>query len=87
MLYLIKHSVFICLCLWVPKHIYAMSILPFFVSPPRIPLHSPMKNKKRLASVHTICGHRDLESSLAFVLATLRLFELYSLCSFLIIRP
>jgi hypothetical protein len=86
MLYLIKHSVFICLYFWVLEHINVISILPFFVFLIYISLYNIIKNKKGLAVVYTICKHKDLECILAFVLAILRLFKLYSSSSFFIIR-
>jgi hypothetical protein len=70
MLYPPKHSVFVCPCRRVPKHIYTVGILPFFVFPAYIPLYSTMKNKKGLAAGYTIYGDVDLECSLAFIPAT-----------------
>jgi hypothetical protein len=87
MLYLIKHCVFICLCFWVLKHINTISVLPFFFFPLQVPFYSLIKDEKGLVAVNTVCKHRDLESALLFILATLGLLKLYSFSSLLVIRP
>jgi len=86
MLYLIKHSIFICLCFWVPKHINAIGILPFFFFPACVPFYSTMENKKGLATRNAVCRDVDLECSLALILTTPGFLEPYGFGSLLIIR-
>jgi hypothetical protein len=86
MLNLIKHSIFVSISIWILEYVNAISVLPYFVFPSIVSfLNSLIKDKKGLATRHTICRYTHLEYALLFVLTALRLFELHSLSSFFVI--
>lgn len=69
------HSILISISLWVPKHVDAKGVLPFFFFSSTVSFHSPMKDKKGLATRYSICGYTNLECTLLFVPATAGLLK------------
>jgi len=87
MLYLVKHTLFISISLWILEYVDAISVSPFFFLPlAAFLLCIFVKDKKGLATSYFIYRYIDLECTLAFILAASRLFEPYSLSPLLIIH-
>ena len=86
-LQLYNHCSLVCLGLGVLENLNILRIVSLFLFPPTIPNDSPLKDKKRLASIDAIYIRIDLESSFAFILATSHFLDLDRLSTFLVECP